>query len=262
VGIFDRVLFGIDDSVESVEVVGQVARIAPAGSRFLLVSVVQPLAAAPPGFGVLAVPLLEARREAERALAQARERLEAAAEVATTLLEGAPIPTLLAHIGRERATMAAVGIHRQSRAAGMMLGSVATALLHDAACAVYAGRLPTSLQTIRVGVDGSPESAAAFLVARDIAERVGGTLEAVLALGGKGVDVAAARAAAPGVTLIEDARGPVDALTAATAGLVVVGSRGLHGPHALGSVSERVAHRAPCSVLVVRERQRGGATLS
>jgi hypothetical protein len=34
--------------------------------------------------------------------------------------------------------------------------------------------------------------------------------------------------------------------------LIVVGSRGLHGPRALGSVSERVAHRAPCSVLVVR----------
>ena len=36
------------------------------------------------------------------------------------------------------------------------------------------------------------------------------------------------------------------------ADLLVVGSRGLHGVRALGSVSERVAHRAPCSVLVVR----------
>jgi nucleotide-binding universal stress UspA family protein len=32
--------------------------------------------------------------------------------------------------------------------------------------------------------------------------------------------------------------------------LVAVGSRGLTGLRALGSVSERVAHRAPCSVLV------------
>lgn len=37
------------------------------------------------------------------------------------------------------------------------------------------------------------------------------------------------------------------------ADLVVVGSRGLHGLVGLGSVSERVAHRARCSVLVVRE---------
>ena len=35
--------------------------------------------------------------------------------------------------------------------------------------------------------------------------------------------------------------------------LVVVGSRGVHGLKALGSVSERVAHQAECSVLVVRE---------
>jgi nucleotide-binding universal stress UspA family protein len=48
---------------------------------------------------------------------------------------------------------------------------------------------------------------------------------------------------------------PVQALVsaAADADLVVVGSRGLHGLKALGSVSERVAHRAHCSTLVVRE---------
>lgn len=36
------------------------------------------------------------------------------------------------------------------------------------------------------------------------------------------------------------------------ASLVVIGSRGMTGLKALGSVSERVAHRAPCSVLIVR----------
>jgi nucleotide-binding universal stress UspA family protein len=36
------------------------------------------------------------------------------------------------------------------------------------------------------------------------------------------------------------------------AGLVVVGSGGKRGLPALGSVSERVAHLAPCSVLVIR----------
>ena len=34
--------------------------------------------------------------------------------------------------------------------------------------------------------------------------------------------------------------------------IVVVGSRGLTGIKALGSVSERVAHRSHCSVLIVR----------
>jgi nucleotide-binding universal stress UspA family protein len=42
---------------------------------------------------------------------------------------------------------------------------------------------------------------------------------------------------------------------AADADLVVVGSRGLHGLKALGSVSERVAHRVHYSTLVVRDSQ-------
>jgi nucleotide-binding universal stress UspA family protein len=47
---------------------------------------------------------------------------------------------------------------------------------------------------------------------------------------------------------------PVPVLTAASADadLLVVGSRGLRGVRALGSVSERVAHRAACSTLIVR----------
>lgn len=54
---------------------------------------------------------------------------------------------------------------------------------------------------------------------------------------------------------VVDKRSPVDALVSASesADLVVVGSRGLHGLQALGSVSERIAHRAHSSVLVVRD---------
>jgi nucleotide-binding universal stress UspA family protein len=39
------------------------------------------------------------------------------------------------------------------------------------------------------------------------------------------------------------------------ASLIVIGSRGRSGLAALGSVSERVTHRASCSVLVVRRAQ-------
>ena len=51
-----------------------------------------------------------------------------------------------------------------------------------------------------------------------------------------------------------DERKPLDALLAVSqeCDVVVVGSRGLHGMAALGSVSERLAHRAHGSVLVVR----------
>ena len=56
-----------------------------------------------------------------------------------------------------------------------------------------------------------------------------------------------------------DERRPVEALVAASerSDLVLVGCRGLHGLASLGSVSERVAHRAVSPVLVVRGDSHG-----
>ena len=70
--------------------------------------------------------------------------------------------------------------------------------------------------------------------------------------GGHHVDLAAIREPLPEVEPYE--RGPVGALVdfSHEVDLLVVGSRGLRGVRALGSVSERVAHQAHCSVLVVR----------
>ena len=48
------------------------------------------------------------------------------------------------------------------------------------------------------------------------------------------------------------AKAIVGAAATVGAALVLIGSRGLHGIRALASVSERVAHEAPCSVLVLR----------
>ena len=62
----------------------------------------------------------------------------------------------------------------------------------------------------------------------------------------------AALDALPAHEVVEDVRAPVHALTDAGGDLIVVGHRGLHGLRALGSVSERVAHEAQASVLVVR----------
>ena len=43
----------------------------------------------------------------------------------------------------------------------------------------------------------------------------------------------------------------LDAAEHTDAALVVMGSRRLSGVHAFGSVSRRVVHDAPCSVLVI-----------
>jgi universal stress protein family protein len=109
-------------------------------------------------------------------------------------------------------------------------------------------------QRILVGVDGSVESAAAYAAARYLAERFDAELHPLVAWGGKGVNERLVAAITVGEH--EDHHeAPARALTNAAerADLVVVGSRGLHGLRALGSVSERVAHDAACSALIVRE---------
>ena len=174
----------------------------------------------------------------------------------THLLAGDPVSVLLDEVRRSDATLVALGPHGRSRALGIMIGGVSTALLHDAPCSVLLARQPRFGQfpaSIVVGLDGSEQSRVALEVARGIAERFGSELVSVAASGGDLVDIASVRTLDPNVVV--DPRKPAEAIVdlSAEADLLVLGSRGLHGLAALGSVSERVAHRAACSVLVVRE---------
>jgi nucleotide-binding universal stress UspA family protein len=127
--------------------------------------------------------------------------------------------------------------------------------LRDAPCSVLIARAARDPETwprsVVAGIDGSAESAAAFTVARSAAHRFGASMRAVASSGDQ-FDREAALAIAS--DLEEQPGRAVDVLAAASgsADLVVVGSRGLHGLKALGSVSERVANQARSSVLVVR----------
>ena len=256
--LFGHVVVGVDASAESREAVRQVTHLMNGEGEIELVAVYDVVyPAAVSGLGIMAYTddyekLYE--EEAASALERARE-LARRDDVVTKVVKGRSADALLAEAERRTATLVAVGSHGHGRTAGILLGSVATEIVHRAPCSVLVARMDArrSVRTIVVGLDGSPESTAAYAVAAEIAERAGAKLWPVVAHGGKPVD----RELIDALTQRrEDSpHEPVKALVraAADADLVVVGSRGLHGLKALGSVSERVAHEAHCSTLIVRD---------
>jgi nucleotide-binding universal stress UspA family protein len=263
--VFATIVCGVDGTPASVVAVRQAAALADRDSRLLLVSVVDEASAAAataPGGGiVLPPPAVELENEALGEAAEAIRKQRIGLTVETRVLEGAVLPTLVEALADEQATLAVVGRHGHSRLAGIVLGSVMTKLIHDAPCTVLVAGAAREEddgfpRSIVVGYDGSEQAAAAVRAASEIVQRTDASLEALCARGGKDVDVETLQAnlteIAPGVSLVVEDADPVHALVSAGVDLVVVGNRGLHGMKALGSVSERVAHKADCSVLVVR----------
>jgi nucleotide-binding universal stress UspA family protein len=236
----------VDGSEAGEEAVRQGGRLCTPGGRLVLVSVATP-ASAPHPQAAAAIDRYseDALRRAELMVAEHRE---------SHLLVGDPVGGLLTAACDHRATLIAVGSHGTGRARGILAGSVATAMLHRAPCSVLVARSSGATTgfpaRVAVGVDGSPSSRAALRLAEGLGERFDAELVVVTA--GDPVDDIEAP---PSVEVLRVAdRDPFEALleVAAECDLLVVGARGLRGLRALGSVSERVAHRASSSVLVVR----------
>lgn len=249
----ERVVCGVDGSPEGLVAVRQAAAVRDPDGELLAIAVSETTLAVHAKFEAAAWAE-RLRAEAEEARVAAEHALADTPGAVTRVVEGDPAETLLQTARRERASLLAVGSHGRSRAAGIVLGSVATRLVHDAPCAVLIARGGDAAQpfpgSIVVGVDGSPDSVRALEVARALGSRTGARVRALAATGGKPLHVPL-----DGIEPLElDERDSVTALTAAAGpgDLIVVGSRGLHGVAALGSVSERVAHVATASVLVVR----------
>ena len=255
--VFGRVLVGIDGSQQALEAARQAAILEDVDGELTLLAAWD-IAHAVGGTGTR-IPYYydEAlqRAGAEQALGAADEYVAPLSAATSKLVRGSPVRELLTEIDRCAHTLVAVGSSGIGRLRGIVEGEVATGIVHRAACSVLVARSAETQFPRRVvaGVDGSAESAAAFAAARYLSERFGAELHPVVALGGDGVDERLA-------AVITDDRydesddTPVQALVAAaeSADLSVVGSRGLHGVRALGSVSERVAHTAACSALIVR----------
>jgi nucleotide-binding universal stress UspA family protein len=232
--IFDRVLVGVDDSPEALEAARQAAALTT-GSIALLAAY-DPAGGLVGGGGMPPAPVFldeeSVREAAEHALDHVNGELSPLTPV-RKVTSGRAWLRLLEEIDRRRHTLVAVGSHGAGRAKGIVIGSTATELIHKAPCSVLVARRPLKRFPSRVvvGLDGSKQAAVAEAVADDLAKRFGASLERFESVGH------------PVSTLVE---------AGMEADLLVVGSRGLHGIKALGSVSERVAHEARCSVLIVR----------
>lgn len=258
--MFERVVVGIDGSRPSVEALAQALRLMAPNARLLAVTGFLPELGVHTGVGAsrAAEQLAE---EAHSAHGEARRLLEGVPNAEALLVHAEGSRALLRCVREAGADLVAVGSHGGSRAAGIVFGSVATAMLHEAPCSVLVARSCSAPdrfpRAIVVGDDGSRVAGAAVRLAEHLAERAGAKLRTVIALGGKHVTVSHV---VMRPSLEHDERAPVEALCAraAEADLIVVGSRGLHGVASLGSVSERLAHRASCSVLVVRPADGGG----
>jgi nucleotide-binding universal stress UspA family protein len=161
-----------------------------------------------------------------------------------------------------------VGTIGHSRPGGIVVGSAATAAVHRSPVPVLVARRPPEgvefPKRILVASDGTPTSDAAVNLAGRLAARHGASVAIVAARDGevpfrRGIAEHAARiqevTGVEPVVLAESGpphRGVAAAARDFNASLIVTGSRSLSGASALRSVSERIVHAAPCSVLVLR----------
>jgi nucleotide-binding universal stress UspA family protein len=273
---FARVVCGMDGTREGFESARQGARLLRPGGRLALVAVAEYYAALVGRWG----PTGRGRGEAvprgaglddlyERLHARARSSLEQAAsqldvaELSTVVIDGDADYRLRKAAEDEGADLLALGTHGTGRLVGTLVGETTARLLHEVPMSVLVARAPFDPgrfpASIVAGTDGSPESLAALRLAAGLAEGSGGRL-IIVAAGSRARDAADALRGfdAPHELRVSPERA-VDALVAEArwTDLLVVGSRGLGGAASLGSVSERVAHRADSSVLVVRRPGEG-----
>lgn len=264
---FARILAGTDGSERGTEAARQAARLATAlGAQLTLAYVID---RKPHEEG-------EADRALETAIAAARS-LSVDAE--TEILTGDPAEAIIQRAERERVDLLCVGPDSGPLGGAIRFGRVAARILREARCSVLVARRAEAQfpQRMACAIDGSESSVHTALVAAAVAEATDAELRLLhvvpvfrghiteWTLGPEEetpaeLEPSVSAVSSLGVTPIREmAMGrPERALVSVAErdriDLMVVGHRGISGVQRvlLGSVSEHVAHHAPCSVLVVR----------
>ena len=168
----------------------------------------------------------------------------------------------------EQYDLLVLGSHDRSRATGIVIGSTASKAAHETQRSLLVAREPPTPAefpgNILLASDGSPGSWAAARAAARIAAAFSAPLEmlhVVEEADAERQSVLEAQAAEIKSVLGEEpqlfqpsghaTQAIIDTAESKGSSLLLTGRRGLHGIKALGSVSERVVHQAPCSVLLV-----------
>ena len=259
---FADILCAVDGSRGSAEAARQAIALSGPGATLGFVAVSRTV-----GVGLAA--------QAELSELRAREALDEAAWLAqqagihasTELRSGAPVSDLLLSEGEDR-DLLVLGCHGGSRVGGIMLGSTATQIAHRTEGALLVARRTADgsdfPRSVLLASDGSAGSWPAARTATRIAQARGSELRIVYAPDGTHPE--RYREVLKQITVIEKLTGAapevidapgratdriIETARAGQSSLIAIGRRGVHGVRALGSVSERVVHRAPCSVLVV-----------
>jgi nucleotide-binding universal stress UspA family protein len=268
-GAFAKIVCGIDGNPAALEGVRQAAALVDPGGTIVLAAVadewpgVQVAAEPRPLFGPDAVA--EALSEAHAVLADSDLRV-----VERPLENGAGYQWDALLDEAADADLLVLGRHHLPRATGFLIGSMTTNVLHQATLPVLAAvEPPNGLPfpgRILVASDGPGHPEEAVRVAAQIARRSGSEVILLRVSDDRGPGQPEVAAAVAELTEVTGAR-PVEVVVTGTphhaiaesaaaehASLVITGGRGLPSVETfgIGSVSERVAHEAPCSVLVVR----------
>ncbi len=275
--VFTNILCAVDGTRASTAAVRLAASLAGPGGHLTLLTVT-----AARGSGPMSAALVSTSR-AKQLLSRAKRIADELGVSSTTIIDpgSPPLKVIL-----ERASehdLLAIGAPATSWLAGMLIGALgaprgaltATALSQFTTPMLVVRRTATGSirgRQIAVASDGHEGSDRIVELAARLGQSQGAGVTLVNALGAESdmsphaiqAQQRALAAALPGTgpPYIEPGKAwdvIQNAAKSSKAGLVILGSRRLAGVRALGSVSRRVVHDAPCSVLLLPPAPKPGA---